>query len=636
MTSRTGRAADGGFLMSFRKSSWALRTLVCGMGVLASAAWAADAVVVVTAAREPVRADRVAADVVVIDAGQIEASLADSLEDLLRREAGLQLSRNGPPGANGGLFIRGGNSGHTLLMVDGVRVGAATTGLPEWESLSLAAIERIEVLRGPASTLHGGDAIGGVVQVFTRVGGGQPRAALSVAAGGYGARQASASVQGAVGPVAVAASLGRERLEGVSALRPGDAFGNYNPDRDGFERDNAQLRLSLSPAAGQELGVLWLASRLDARYDASEYAPPTWAPDPSPDFRNRLDTQSLSADHRARWSAQWSTLLRVARHDSELDSGGRQTDRFDTAREQLQAQATWRPAAGHSLTLGLDRLKERADSSSFTGRARRDTDGAVLAYAATLPGYGVQAELRRDDDSQFGGVTTARLGGSLPLAAGWRLRALVGTTFRAPSFNDLFYPGYGVSTLDPERGRSVEFGAAWRQGASHLEATAYRNRVRDLIAYQPDVSQCPSTGFYAWGCAGNVNRARLQGLTLAGGTARGALALRGSLEFLDAKDEATGSRLVRRAANQAHGSAVWTAGPWRAGAELTHIGARPEGGRMLAAATLLDLSLARTLGKGLTAELRVLNATDRDYEPARDYQSLGRRAWMGLRWESAS
>ena len=622
--------------MFSRNKSLALRTLVCGMGVLASSSWATSGDVVVTAAREPLRADRVAADVVVIDAEQIAASLADSLEDLLRREAGLQLSRNGPPGANGGLFIRGGNSGHTLLLVDGVRVGAATTGLPEWESLSLAAIERIEVLRGPASTLHGGDAIGGVVQVFTRAGGGAPRASVHVAAGGYGARQASGSVQAALGPVGLAASVSHERLEGVSALRPGDAFGNYNPDRDGFQRDNAQLRLSLAPAAGHLLGVQWLASRLDARYDASEYAPPTWAPDPSPDFRNRLDTQTLSADHRARWSAQWSTLLRVARHDSELDSGGRQTDRFDTAREQVQAQATWRPSPEQSLTLGLDRLKERAESSYFTGRVQRDNDGAVLAYAATLPGYAVQAELRRDDDAQFGGVTTARLGGSLPLAPGWRVRALAGTTFRAPSFNDLFYPGYGVATLDPERGRSLEFGVDWRQGASRFEATAYRNRVRDLIAYQPDVSQCPSNGFYAWGCAGNVNRARLQGLTLAGGTMRGALALRGSLDFLDAKDEATGSRLVRRAAHQAHGSAVWTAGPWRAGAELTRVGARPEGGRMLAAATLLDLTLSRTLAPGLTAELRVLNATDRDYEPARDYQSLGRRAWLGLRWEIGS
>ena len=615
--------------------SLALRTLVCGMGVLASSSWATSDDVVVTAAREPLRADRVAADVVVIDAEQIAASLADSLEDLLRREAGLQLSRNGPPGANGGLFIRGGNSGHTLLLVDGVRVGAATTGLAEWESLSLAAIDRIEVLRGPASTLHGGDAVGGVVQVFTKAGGGAARASARVAAGGYGARQASAAVQGRLGPVGVSVSAGHERLEGVSSLRPGDAFGNYNPDRDGFERDNAQLRLSLQPVAGHELGAQWLASRLNARYDASEYAPPTWAPDPSPDFRNRLDTQTLSADYRARWSPQWSTLLRASRHDSELDSGGRQIDRFDTAREQFQAQATWRPSGEQSLTLGLDRLKERADSSSFLSRAERDHDGVVLAYAYAGPKLGLQAELRRDDDSQFGGVTTARLGGSVPLAGGWRVRALAGSTFRAPSFNDLYYPGYGVATLDPERGRSFELGLQWREGQSDFQATAYRNRVRDLIAYEPDATRCPPSIDYAWGCARNVGRARLQGVTLGGGTARGALALRGSVDFLDATDESTGARLTRRAAHQAHGSVEWRSGAWRSAVELTRVGARPEGGRMLAAATLLDLSLARTLSKGLTAELRLLNATDRDYEPARDYQSLGRQALLALRWEGS-
>ena len=602
--------------------------LACAAG----AGWAAEPVIV-TASREPVQADRVAADVVVIDAERIAATGADSLEDLLRREAGLQLSRNGGPGQNGGLFIRGGNSGHTLLLVDGVRVGASTTGLPEWESLSLSAIERIEVLRGPASTLHGGDAVGGVVQVFTKAAGGKPRASARVAAGGYGARQGEASAQASLGGLGVSVALGHERLDGVSSLRPGDAFGNHNPDRDGFKRDNAQLRLAAEPASGHRVDLQWLASRLDAQYDASEYLPPTWAQDNTPDFRNRLDTDTISAGYRAQWTPQWSTLARVSRHDSTLASGGRQIDRFETRRDQTQLQASWRPGAEQVLTLAVDRLEERGLSSSFLAPAQRDNDGVVLAYALSRPGYGVQAELRRDDDSQFGGVTTARLGGSLPLAGGLRVRALAGTTFRAPSFNDLYYPGYGVATLEPERGRSVEVGVDWRAGATSVEATLYRNRVRDLIAYQPDATQCPPSPDYAWGCASNVGRAKLQGLALSAARTFGALDLRGRVDFLDARDEVTGARLTRRAAHQASAAAWWRGGGWSAGAELLRVGARPEGGRTLAAATTLDLTLRRTLARGLTLEARVLNATDRDVEPARDYQGLGRQGWLGLRWE---
>jgi vitamin B12 transporter len=226
----------------------------------------------------------------------------------------------------------------------------------------------------------------------------------------------------------------------------------------------------------------------------------------------------------------------------------------------------------------------------------------------------------------------------LQLAPGWRVRVLGGTTFRAPSFNDLVFPGYGVPSLQPERGRSVEAGLQWRAGTRTLDATVYRNEVRELIGYEADRSFCPTDPAYDFGCARNINRARLQGLTLALGDelplAGGTLALKASLDLLDAKDRASGQRLARRAAHQAHLSAGWQRGAWEAGAELLRLGARPEGGQTLAAETTLDLRAAWRFSPGWQLQAKLVNAGDEDLQPARDYQGLGRHAVLALRYQA--
>ncbi|WP_374568803.1 TonB-dependent receptor domain-containing protein [Ideonella sp.] len=597
--------------------------------------------IVVTGSREPIAANRLAGDVVVIDTEQIQASTADSLEDLLRREAGLQLSRNGGPGASAGLFIRGMGVGGTLVLVDGVRVGSATLGQVEFEGLSLGAIERIEVLRGPGSSLYGADGAGGVVQIFTRRGDGRPHASAWLAAGQYGAGEAALSGSGRFGDLDVAASLSHERLDGVSTLRPGDQFGNYNPDKDGSRRTTAQAQLGWRPAEGHRVGLSLLGSKLDARFDASEFLPPDYAQDATPDFHNKLDNQVAALDYRAEWSPAWVTTLRASSQESDLHSGGTQIDQFRTRRDQLDLQATWRPLAGQSLTLAYEGLTEKAHTSAYLDDVKRDNNAVVLAYAGSLGPVLAQIDWRHDDNSAYGSVDTGRLGGSFELAKGWRLRALAGTSFRAPSFNDLYYPGYGVPpdtypkdvSVGPERGRSVELGVEGRWPGYDLTATVWRNQMRDLIGYQPDAAQCPDDPAYMFGCAANVARARLQGFSFNGGAQWGDWQFRAQLDFVDAKDSDTGARLNRRAAHQASLSADYVMGDWRFGAALLQVGQRPDGGAKLPEETTLDLKARWQFAPQWSLEAKLINATDVDLQPARDYQGLGRQAWLGIRYE---
>lgn len=629
----TGRRAG------WKRAAWAaawtgLWTL--GPAVAQPAAVALQPPVVVTGAREPLAPGRLAGDVIVIDAQVIRSTLADSLGDLLRREAGVQLSRAGGPGQGTGALLRGAGAGQTVVLVDGVRVGSATLGLAALEQIGLSQVDRIEVLRGPGSTLHGADAIGGVVQVFTRRGSGAPSLALEARAGGYDSREASVAANLARGDWELAASVSEERSAGVSVLRPGDRFGSYNPDRDGFRLESAHARLGWQPLPGQRLALTLLHTRLDARYDAAEYAPPTYAPDPSPDFRNRVRTEVAGLEWRAAIGPGLQAQLRATSGLDDARVGARQPDRFLTRREGLSAQLGLPAAAAGRLTLALEHGAERGESSSYLAPVERRQAAAVAALAGAAGPWAWQAELRRDEPSDTAGVTTGRLGAAWRVADGWRLRALAGTTFRAPSFNDLHYPGYGVPSLRPERGRSAELGVAWQAGPGHLEATLHRNRVRDLIGYESDRLLCPPGPAYDFGCARNVNRARLQGLTVSGGVTLGALALRANADWLSARDEATEARLPRRAAEQASVQATWTAGRLALDAALLHLGERPDGGRMLAAETTLDLGARWTFRPGWQLHARLLNATDARIEPARDYQGLGRQAWLGVRTEFAA
>lgn len=616
---RTGRAAGGLLIRDLEVRAWFAAALFSS-----SLSTALAQTLVVTGVREPLAIDRLAGDVWVIDSDTLRSSTADSLADVLRREAGLQLSRSGGPGQSSGLFIRGANAGQTVVLVDGVRIGSATLGFAALEGLSLSQVERIEVLRGPGSSLYGADAIGGVVQIFTRRG--QPGLQVQAQAdiGGYGSRDAMLSLLGGGGAWDGALTLSHEQSAGTSTLRPNDQFGNYNPDRDGYRLGSAQAKVGFTPVAGQRIGLTLLRTKQNTQYDGSEFLPPTYNADNTPDFRTRVETTLSALDWGGALGAGLKGSARLAQSSDDAENGGQAVDRYHTSRRQLSAQLAWQAGVIGQLVGAVEHQRESASSSSYVADVARNNTAIVLALTGHRDALSWQADLRHDKGSDYGGVSTARLGGAYTLAPGWRLRVLAGSTFRSASFNDLYFPGYGVTTLQPEHGRSIEVGLNWKGTDAQASVTAFSNRVRDLIGYEGDRSFCPSDPSYDFGCARNVNRARLSGATLAGQKRLGAWLLKSQIDFLDAHDEATGARLSRRAAHQATLSAEWKQGPWSAGASMLNLGARPDAGKTLAAQTTVDLRAAWQFSPAWTLQAKLLNATDRDTEPARDYQ-----AWAG-------
>lgn len=611
---------------------------LCLLAAFASSASAQTTLqpIVVTGSREPQPLERVTADVVVIDADRIRASTADSVEDLLRREAGLQLGRNGGPGKSSSTFIRGAASNSVVVLIDGVRIGSATLGQAQFEGISLAQIDHIEVLRGPGSSLYGADAVGGVVQIFTKRGEGAPSISANAAVGSYRSFEAGLGVSGGQQGFDYTVSLARDSSRGVSTLKPGDQFANYNPDRDGYQRDSALFKLGYTPAAGHRIGLSLNQSRLDSQYDASEFlASNNFNPDAAPDFRGKLKYDVVSLDYRGVITPAWTTSAQIAHNNDDLLSGGTVKSRYRTKRDQLTWQNAWTPVAGQQLVFAFEHLREKAQGEDYVADVKRNNNALVLGYTGQFGAHVLQADVRHDNNSVYGNNTTGRLGWSLEIAKNVRVRALAGNTFRAPSFNELYYPGYGVSTLAAERGRSVELGLNWREAGSELAATVYRNRVRDLINYESDPTppNCPADPAYALGCARNIGNARMQGATLSGSHRFGKLRIAATLDALDAQDSDTKTRLNRRAAHQESLSADYDMGAYSFGAALLAVGARPDGNKRLGAYETLDLRARWRFAPQWQLEARLLNATGRDYEPTRDYQALGRQAWVGLRFD---
>jgi len=585
--------------------------------------------VIVTGTREAQPLHASVADVVLIDSSTLRDGGVDTVEEALRRYAGLQITRNGGPGQSSGYLMRGANTTGTVVLVDGVRVGSATLGQAEFETMSLAQIDHIEVLRGPASSLYGADAVAGVINLITRRGEGVPSVTGSLGLGGYNSREGSIGITGAQAGFDYAATLSREQSDGVSALRPGDQFGAYNPDKDGFKRTAGSVRLGFTPAEGHRIGVSASQSKLNAQYDGTEA--PNYN-DPSPDFRNHLKTRVLSVDYRGRMSQEWTTTLQYASSLDDSLSGGHILNKYKTDRDQFTWQNALRLGAGQQLVLAYENLSEKVQGDVFTGTLKRTNNAYIAGYAGQFGPASLEASVRRDDNSIYGNNTTGNVGASFALSTSLKVRALVGKTFRAPTFNELFYPYYGISTIKPENGRSAEVGLVWQTANSSASATVYQNKVRNLIGYDPDPNgtDCP-VGFY--GCAANTSKAKLQGATLTAAHRIGGLSLRTTVDFVDAHDELTGNRLPRRAAHQESVSADYEFGVWSVGASLQDIGARPDGIN-LGAYAVLDLRASWRFQPQWRLDVKLLNAADRDIQPVRDYQGLGRQAWVVLRYDT--
>jgi len=560
--------------------------------------------VVVTATRIPQPVSSLLSDMRIIDSDAIAAAGNQTLLELLQSQGGVEVAATGGPGQPGAVFIRGTNANHVVVLIDGVRINSATSGTNAFENIPLNQIERIEILRGPASGLYGADAIGGVIQIFTRQGGN--RAAVSAGYGTWNTQRYTANLAREFGATRFSVQAGYSDSRAFSATNEKNVF-SFNPDNDPYRNRNIGANVSHRWAPGQEIALHALVSEGDTHFDSG----------PGSDDVNRQRLSSYSLESRNQLAASWSSLLRLARGTDNLETTGSFPSTFRTD----QNQATWQndfAALAGKIAAGLEYRREEVSSTTEFSQASRTIRSIFAGYSGTFGANLVQAALRHDDNSQFGGRTTGNLAYGYRITPAWRISAAAATAFKAPSFNDLYFvsPFFsGNPDLKPERANNREAALNFDDGAHRAGLTLFDNRIHDLIAVDSTFTSVV-----------NVNEAHIRGATLMVGLDAANHRLRAEVTRENPVDEATGNRLVRRAKTFGTLSVNGAAGAWSWGGEVVASGDRYDAvtnspSSRLAGYALLSLRAGYAISPKYRVSVRWNNVLDKSYELVGGYNT---------------
>ena len=606
----------------------ALRALARGLVVVSivapRCAWADDPPtsldpVVVTAARLPQKASDALQSVTVISAEDVAHAGQQTLVELLQARGGVEIGSTGGPGQPTAVFMRGANSAHTLVLVDGMRINSATTGTTAFENIPLAQIDHIEIVAGPLSSLYGSDAIGGVIQIFTKVGGRTSAATAYAGIGSYNTQLLSAALNGNKDGTDLFLSAGYTHSSSFDATTSSIPFDQHNPDSDAYRNVNFSGKLAHRFDADNELGIDALYSDGHTDFDSG----------PATNDVNHQVLSTYSLYSRNQINAVWNSMVRVGTGEDDTHTSGAFPGMFRTNQNQATWQYTFRVGGGN-LIAGLEYLNQRVASDTAYTVDSRNIGSAFAGYQGDFGNQGVQLNLRQDDNSQFGNHTTGSFGYGYRIADRWRLRASIGNAFHAPTFNDLYYPDFGNPDLQAERSRSGEAGVDYDDQEQRITATYFENRISNLIAFD-------SSTFLPE----NIAAARIKGVELVyvGNVWETLINARATLQ--DPIDTNTGQQLPRRARQFGSVTATHTWDAWQFGGEVIASGPRFDalGGdpaSRMGGYALVNLFATWRLASQWSVELRWNNIANKAYELAQFYNTAGSNALVSVRWTSAN
>ena len=601
-----------------------IAALVAAAAPLALAQSPEDAVVV-TATRFPQARSQTLQPVNIITAEDIAGSGQQTLVEVLQTLGGVEIASNGGFGQPSSVFMRGANSGHTLVLVDGMRIGSATLGTTAFENIPLSQIERIEVVPGQLSSLYGSDAIGGVIQIFTKSGKYAPATSATAGIGTYGTGSVNGGVNRTVGNTDFSLNLGYLESKGFDATKPTAPFGQHNPDRDGYRSTNVSGKIAHRLDTRNELGLTVFQSDGRTHFDSG----------PTTDDLNHQTLSVFSLYSSNQITDSWQSLVRAGESRDKSTITGAFPSFFGTRQPQFTWQNNIKVGPGTAIA-GAEYLAQHVTSDSAFGQNHRMIKSAFGGYVGTYEEHDWQANIRRDDNSQFGNHATGLLGYAYRLTSELRLRVGAGSAFKAPTFNDLyaidptffFIPN---PDLRPERSRSKEAGLNYQAGTNRFSATYFENRITDLVVLVTDPVTFVST-------PQNLNRARIKGKELGYQAFFGGLQANVHLTLQDPVDEETGKLLPRRAREYGSVALGNAAGRWRFGAEVTASGARfdsadADPAKKMHGYALLNLTVSYALERDWSVLARWNNVFDRDYELVQHFNTPGSNVFVALQYQ---
>lgn len=588
-------------------SRFTLRLLAAGLLFVSSVTLAAEQPIIVTATRTAQIADEALASVIVIDRGQIERSQAADVADLLRAHAGLDIARNGGPGQPASLFIRGTESNHVLVMVDGVKINPGTIGGAALQNIDPDLIERIEIVKGPRSTLYGSDAVGGVINIITRRAASGVDSSAYLGAGRYDTRKAGVGLHKGGDDFRAGIDVGYTDTAGFPSRTTSDIANGY---------DN----LSLNLYGGKRFGNTNVELSHWQAGGTSDYLDFFLAP-LSQDYANRVTALRVDAAP----SGSWTTTLRVGQAVDNIDQN-QSGDFAHTRRDTLDWQNNLQLDPRQLLTAGLYFAREHTSSSVF-GSAFDDNSKVKALYAQDDVSSGAHRLVlaaRYSDHDAFGGRTTWDGEYGYHFSPRTRISAAIGTAFRAPDATDRFGFG-GDPNLLAETSRNIELGLHHQlDERQSLALSAFDNRIKNLIEYDLAADRLM-----------NIGRARIRGIEASYDIQARPWGARIEAIAQNPKDEVSGEQLARRAKRTLTASLFYDTGGFRIGADWLATGRRkdsPFSDIYNDGYGLLNLTAQTRLSKVWTLQGRLENVTDQPYTLADGYNTAGRSLYVELRY----
>ncbi|RTZ39755.1 TonB-dependent receptor [Candidimonas sp. SYP-B2681] len=625
--------------MPFTFNRQALAVLSCFVSAAASAQ-APSAVpeldqIVVTASRMAQLQKDVIGDVTVIDKKELQKAGQDSIAETLARQPGVQFYNNGGPQTTTGVFLRGTSPAQTLVLVDGIRINSITSGATSWGAIDPAVIERIEIVRGAASSLYGSDAIGGVINIITKKSGEDraPAAWANIGIGTYSTFKSSVGLSGAQDGWDYALSTSMAESNGFNASSP--VSGSFNRDADGYSQHALSGSLGYRWKPGHHIGLTAFNGYIDGDFDSGS----------DPRVAHAITRQQAytltSTDDITDY---WQSVLRfgLSKESNESRSYGGSFS-FGSLQRSYSWQNNLKFSDNQNVSVILERLEERPASFSSYTTNRRDTNSAGLIYRGDFDAHHVQASIRNDNISNYGNQVTGGLGYDFDLNDQWTVGVAGNTGFRAPTFADLYYPfeqyyydGWpsgsfqGNPNLKPEKSRNIEARLRYEDDTTRLGLVVYQNKIRDLInGYVCD---------FNFDCtANNTDRATIRGVTLTAQKDFGKTTVRASADFMDPRNdqprEGEGSVLVRRAKQVYLLGVDHRIDALTVGAEYQFIGKRYDdvaNTRVMGGYSLLNLTAAYDFSKNVGVQVRWNNLLNKDYTNVYGYNMPGSNVFVNL------
>ena len=605
---------------SFSLRSGALAPVLSVLSLaVAASVHAQDAInnVVISASRTEQRNQDALPATTLITRADIDRAQAVDLPSLIRNVTGIEIVQNGGVGTVSSAFIRGAESRHTLVLVDGVPINNLNFSAAALEHIPLVNVERIEVVRGNVSSLYGSNALGGVIQIFTRDAGTSPWTSLTAQVGSRGLVDVSGStgVKKESG-LALTASAQTLHFRGFNAINQKELPGT-NPDRDGYSRRVLSAGVSQDLSQLGRIGLKLSESKGVTEYD-SQFGPATQTD------KSNFALTNASLYGQFKLASDLQLDANMGQTSDSLDASVTAYPyRIKSSSQNSSLGLTWRALQGHIVTAGYETTTQRLDSDTVYKKTERNLNASRLGYLINQGDHLLQINLRQDDYSDFGMATTGLFGYGYRLTPTVRVSANTSTGFMAPTFNDLYYPYGGNPALRPEHLRSNEIAAQYASGGHDLRVTYFDNQFTDLIGNNSSFVRT------------NIAKAQNKGVELIYLGKFASSTINAGITSQDPLNSITQKQLDRRAKTIANFGLNQDLGAWSVGAQTRYSSERPDAAqtKTLGAYFVSDLTASYQWSRDLKLIGRINNVFDRKFETAYGYNQVRRGIFAGLNWQ---